>query len=260
MATVENIKCSNFVYVFNQGDAIGKIYPKKEQKESFKILNGDQIETYSSTNNKSSVLKLIKSNITPEEVECEFDVIEPQIIHDYNLVSDCIVSKLNVEKSQIEIAEVKVLKREGKKTTYTVRALIYPRLLTVLNNKFSLNDLYLEYLRSNDQEKSIIRNFIQQLIFVKKSCVDVKIIDDKKIEQLKEIGVKFDMVTDKVKNAHKNACLIQMFNLNDDIFDIDVKQTNYVDKDLEEEKQYNNGRKNGLKRKSKDFRRYTTID
>lgn len=249
MATVENYKCSNFAYVFNQGDTIGKIYPKKEQKESFEILNGDQIETYSSTNNKSSVLKLIKSSITPEEVECEFDVIEPQIIHDYNLVSDCIVSKLNVEKEQIEIAEVKVLKRDGKKTTYTVRALIYPRLLTVLNNKFSLNDLYLEYLRLNDVEKSIIKNFIQQLIFVKKSSFDVKIIDDKRVEQLKQIGVKFDMVTDKVKDANKNTCLIQMFNLNDDIFDIDIKQTNYVDKDLEESKRHNSSKTNTIKKK-----------
>lgn len=260
MASATNGMCSTFVYLFNKGKVFGETYPKEEQKEKFEILNGDEIQTYCSTNYKSKVLNQIEDNILSYKVEIEFDVIESEIIHDYNLVSDCIVSKLNVEKDQIKIFKLIPLKREGKKTTYLVGALVYSRLFFVLQKPFSLNELYLEYLKSNEQEKNVIKSFIQKLNFTKDSSVDLKIINNIKLEKLKEIGINFDVVTEKVEKANKNACLVQMFNLNDNIFNINVEKINYVDKDLEKNKQCNKLRRSSLKRKVKDTRKYTPID
>ncbi len=256
MATVKNDEFDNFMYLFNYG-VPNTLYPKEEEPLYFNIIDRNHIRIYKSTNSKKQMQKLALDKIPHTQVSKEIKIIEHDVLFDYNLLKNSILSTFGVTEDRILLKDMS-LNREENVSTYSITADVYPKIYSVLKGSFSLENLYYAFVGATDEEKKIIVDYFNSLKFKWINDIDYnkarKLANEKELKFLKLDEIYNNKLKEVLDEALRNSYIIELFKTDNPFFEITTPSTDfYVDDLMSNIKIAEEKRKQNLKKMQKIF-------
>lgn len=223
MATLENYKFNNFMFIFNYGTSI-ITEPRKEEPLSFNIINGDFIKTYESTVSEKKMRELALNKISHMQVSKQMKIIEPEELFDYNFFKNNILSTFGVDEDRIFLRKINLISRDNNISTYSITADIYPELYSVLKKSFSLESLYYAFVGSSDEEKKMIVDYLNSLKFTCTNKINYykarKLINKEELKLLNLDEMYSNRLKEVLDEATRNAHIIGLFNIDNPLLEI----------------------------------------
>lgn len=230
---ITNLQTLCFVYNQKDKNAFNKMHPRKEEKFTFDILNGDNIETWQADKTSKEIIKEIKSKFDGEKITKKMTIIEDEPAGDYTLFTKTIESLFNTSFPCLHLNEIELLERSGSKSTYEISATIYPDFLELLDKEITLESLYLALVSAENSRqidpttsKFSIWRVLRELNFKKINSANIDaqygILNALKINVPSEENVKKE-IDEKVKIAIKNRNIVLSLNLNVKLINIKYK-------------------------------------
>lgn len=235
MATVKNYKFDNFMYLFNYG-VPDIMEPREEEPVSFNIVDGDFVRTYKSSVSEEKIRKLILDKIPHMQISKQMNIIEPDIMYDFDFFQNNILSTFKAEEGRIFLKEINLINREKNVSTYSITADVYPEIYSILKKSFSLENLYYAFVGATDEEKKIILDYLNSLKFILTNNINYnKAIKLTNEEELKFLNLD-EMYNKKLKEvldkATRNSHIIELFNIDNPFFEIALPVGNSYTDDL----------------------------
>lgn len=253
-------KLEFYMRIFN-GALNAYHYPKDPEKVNFNVISGNIFKKFESSSYKEDVIKKLKDRLPKKQSSKIMEIMEPSILFDCDFFDKQICKLLSAKKSQINIKSLKLIGRNGYKSTYQIDAEICSEAISAIKGDFSLERLYFAFVGASAEEKELILEYLNSLRFDSIKNINYKqLINSNDKETLDILGLtnEFEKRSkDVLDEASKNSVIISMFNMDNPLFEIETPINNgYVDEMKIKKQEKKKNRKQEIKKVAENISKW----